>query len=54
MWGKCLEEERRVLQSVKGDGLTIVVIVANDNLFNLPKLAHFAPEILIEGVKVIL
>jgi len=32
----------------------IVVIVAHDDLFHLAVLAHLAPEVLIEGVEVIL
>jgi hypothetical protein len=34
--------------------LTIVVVVANDYLLNFAKLAHLAPEILVEGVEVVL
>ena len=37
-----------------GLGLTVVVVVANDNLFYFSVFAHLAPEIFIEGVKVIL
>lgn len=32
----------------------VVVIVANDELFNLSVLAHLAPYVLVEGVKVVL
>lgn len=35
-------------------GLTIVVVIAHDNFLNLAKLAHFAPKVLIEGVKMVL
>lgn len=34
--------------------LTIIVVVTDDNLFNLAILAHLTPEILIESIKVIL
>ena len=34
--------------------LTVIVIVANDNLFNLAVLAHFAPKVLVKGIKVVL
>jgi hypothetical protein len=33
---------------------TVVVVVTDDNLFNLAVLAHLTPEILVEGVKVVL
>jgi hypothetical protein len=33
---------------------TVVVVVANYNLFDLAVLAHLTPEILIEGVEVVL
>ncbi len=32
----------------------VVVIVANDDLLDLSELAHLTPEILVEGVEVIL
>jgi hypothetical protein len=34
--------------------LTVVVIVADYDLFNLAVLAHLTPEVLVEGVKVVL
>lgn len=34
--------------------LTVIVIVAYNHLLNLSKLAHLAPEVLIEGIKVVL
>lgn len=34
--------------------LTIVIIITHDNLLNLAELTHLAPEILIEGVEVVL
>lgn len=34
--------------------LTIVVVVTYDNLFNLAKLAHLAPKVLVKGIKVVL
>jgi len=34
--------------------LTIVVVITNHDFLHLAKLAHLAPDILIEGVKVIL
>jgi hypothetical protein len=33
---------------------TIIVIITDDHLLNLPKLAHLAPEVLVESVKVVL
>lgn len=40
-------------QSIGGGvGLTIVVVVAHDQLLNKPVLAQLAPNILVEGVKV--
>jgi len=32
----------------------IIIIITNDNLFNFPKLAHLAPEVLVESVEVVL
>jgi len=32
----------------------IIVIVTNDHLLNLAKLAHLAPEILVESIEVVL
>jgi len=32
----------------------IIIIITNDHLLNLPKLAHLAPKVLIKGIKVIL
>lgn len=34
--------------------LTVVVVVANNHLFNLAVLAHLAPKVLVKGVKVVL
>jgi hypothetical protein len=33
---------------------TIIVVVADDYLFNLSVLAHFAPKVFVEGVEVVL
>ena len=33
---------------------TVIIVIANDDLFNLAKLAHFAPKVLVKGVKVVL
>lgn len=33
---------------------TIIVVVANNHLLNLPKLAHLAPEVLVKSIEVIL
>jgi hypothetical protein len=33
---------------------TVVVVVTDNNLFNLAVLAHLTPEILVKGVKVVL
>jgi hypothetical protein len=33
---------------------TIIVIIAHDHLLDLPKLAHLAPKVLVESVKVVL
>lgn len=32
----------------------IVVVVANHHFFNLPVFTHFAPEVLVERIKVVL
>jgi len=32
----------------------IIIIITNNHLLNLPKLAHLAPKVLIESIKVIL
>lgn len=40
--------------SGSGQGLTIVVIVTHDDLFDLAVLAHLAPEVFVECVKVVL
>ena len=34
--------------------LTVVVVVAHDDLLNLSVLAHLTPEILVKGVEVVL
>ncbi len=34
--------------------LTIIIIITHDHLLHLPVLAHLAPEILVEGVEVVL
>lgn len=34
--------------------LTIIIVVANDDLFDFSVLAHLAPEILVEGIEVVL
>lgn len=40
---------------MKGMGrLTIIVIITNNHFFNLPKLAHLTPKVLIKRIKVIL
>lgn len=36
----------------RGGGLTIVIVVADDDLLQLAELAHLAPEVLVEGVEV--
>lgn len=33
---------------------TIVIVIAHDNLFRLSIFAHLAPEVFVEGIKVIL
>lgn len=33
---------------------TIVIVIAHDDLFRLPIFAHLAPEVFVEGIKVIL
>lgn len=33
---------------------TIIVVITNDHLLGLPIFAHLAPEILVEGVEVVL
>lgn len=38
----------------QGRQLTIIVIVAYNHLFRLAILAHFAPKIFVEGIKMIL
>ena len=43
------------MQRRDGRGIrTIIIIVADDDLFNLAVLAHLTPEILIERVEVVL
>jgi hypothetical protein len=37
-----------------GGLLTIIVVVANDDLLNLAILAHLAPEVLIECIEMVL
>ena len=51
------DEKREHSRGSKGDGtktLTIIIVVADDHLLNLPKLAHLAPEVLIERIEVVL
>lgn len=38
----------------EGEELTIIIIITNNHLLNLPKLAHLAPKVLIKRIKVIL
>ena len=38
----------------KDRGLTVVVVVTHHDLLDLAVLAHLAPEILVEGVEVVL
>ena len=47
MWGMSKGKE-------KGQRRTIIIIIANHDLLNLAKLAHLAPEVLVEGVEVVL
>lgn len=35
-------------------GLTIIIVIAHDDLFRLPVFAHLAPKVFVEGIKVIL
>ena len=37
-----------------GKVLTVIIIITNNHLLNLPKLAHLAPKVLIKRIKVIL
>ena len=39
---------------MKSGGVILIIVITNDDLFDLPKLAHLAPEILVESIKVIL
>ena len=34
--------------------LTVICIIADDHLFDLSEFTHFAPEVLVKGVKVML
>lgn len=34
--------------------LTIIVVITNNDLFNLTKFAHFTPKVLVESIKVVL
>lgn len=38
----------------EGRDLTIIVVIAHNNLLRLAILAHFAPKVLVEGVKMVL
>lgn len=44
----------RVSGDSKEGELTVVVVVAYHYLFNLTKFAHLTPEVLVEGVKMVL
>lgn len=48
---KVLEEMKARKEKVKR---TIVIIITNHHLLNLPILAHLAPEVLVEGIEVVL
>ncbi len=39
---------------IEEDKLTIIIVIADNHLLNLAKLAHLAPEVLVEGVEVVL
>lgn len=34
--------------------LTIIVVIAHDDLFRLPIFAHLTPKVFVEGIKMIL
>jgi hypothetical protein len=54
LWRK-RDEGRRGSKGMDRKGVhTVIIIVADDNLFNLAILAHLTPEILIECVEVVL
>lgn len=38
----------------RGKGHTIIIVITNHHFLNLPILAHLAPEILVEGIEMIL
>jgi hypothetical protein len=38
----------------KEEKLTIIIIITNNHLLNLTKLAHLAPEVFIESIEVVL
>jgi len=43
------------MSRLRGKGKhTVIIIITDNHLLNLPELAHLAPEILIEGIEVIL
>jgi len=49
-----LKRHEREKEGVEGREPTVIVIIADNHLLNLAKLAHLAPEVLIEGIKVVL
>lgn len=50
---RSLQESRRGTGGTMA-GLTIVIVIAHDDLFRLPVFAHLAPKVFVEGIKVIL
>lgn len=38
----------------KGRRRTIIIVITHDHLLNLPILAHLAPEVLVEGIEMVL
>ena len=49
------EKGKGKMSRLRGKGKhTVIIIITDNHLLNLPELAHLAPEILIEGIEVIL
>jgi hypothetical protein len=49
---RCLQD--RESGKEKGGGHTIIIIITDDDLLDLAELAHLTPEVLVEGVEVVL
>ena len=49
-----LHSQYGVRRVKRGRELTIIIIITHNHLLDLAELAHFAPEVLVKGIEVVL